>query len=115
MVKLMSNQEAHFCDVQLTCLSIREFVEVSGLDASEINLLVELGIFMPSGTADGDWLFDHTALILARRMRRIREDFDLTLDANALALGFQLLSRIHSLEQELSRERASRVSSGQTL
>jgi hypothetical protein len=42
-------------------------------------------------------------------MRRLRDDLDLTLDLQALALGFRLLERISELESELARQRAQQL------
>ena len=46
---------------------------------------------------------------LARRLRRIREDFELNLDVHALALGFRLLERINELETALNRSQIQQL------
>lgn len=93
---------------EITRLSLREFTEISGLSSVQIRELVEIGILSPSGASAGEWLFNQHAMAMARRLRRLREDLDLSLDLHALALGFSLLDRICELENQLCRERASR-------
>lgn len=93
---------------EITWLSLHEFTEVSGLSSVQVRELVEIGILSPSGASAGEWLFNPHAMAVARRLRRLREDLDLSLDLHALALGFSLLERISELEHQLCRERASR-------
>jgi len=104
----MSQLTPHVVQAEITWLSLGEFAQVSGLSAEQIQELVELGILAPSGASAHDWLFNHQAMALARRLRRLREDLDLELDLQALALGFRLLERINELEGQLCRERANR-------
>ena len=105
----MSQLTHHVVQAEITWLSLGEFAQVSGLSAEQIQELVELGILAPSGASAHDWLFNHQAMALARRLRRLREDLDLELDLQALALGFRLLERINELEGQLCRERANRL------
>jgi len=104
----MSQLTPNVVQAEITWLSLGEFAQVSGLSAEQIQELVELGILAPSGASAHDWLFNHQAMALARRLRRLREDLDLELDLQALALGFRLLERINELEGQLCRERANR-------
>ena len=85
---------------EITWLSLSEFTEVSGLSPVQVRELVEIGILSPSGASAGEWLFNQHAMATARRLRRLREDLDLTLDLHALALGFSLLERISELETQ---------------
>lgn len=106
----MSQITSHVLQAEITWLSLGEFAQVSGLTADQIQELVELGILAPSGASAHEWLFNHQAMALARRLRRLQEDLDLELDLHALALGFRLLERINELEGQLCRERATRLS-----
>lgn len=90
--------------LEATWLSVSEFTQVAGLKQTEVISLVEIGVLKPIGQAAGDWAFDSNAMALARRLRRIREDLELNLDTDALALGFRLLERISELEVALNRQ-----------
>jgi DNA-binding transcriptional MerR regulator len=105
----MPQQDTSIVQADIAWLSITEFSEISGLTPEQVQELVDLGVLAPSGTAAADWLFNHQTMTLARRMRRLRDDLDLTLDLQALALGFRLLERISELESELARQRAQQL------
>ena len=105
----MPQSNSPVLQAEITCLSFHEFTEVSGLSPVEIQELVEIGILSPSGASARDWHFNHHAMALARRLRRLQEDLDLKLDLHALALGFALLERISDLENQLCRERACQI------
>ena len=104
----MPQASSQILQAEITWLSLREFAEVSGLSFEEVRELVEIGILSPAETTAQEWLFNHHAMALARRLRRLQDDLDLKLDLHALALGFSLLERISELENQLCRERAAR-------
>ncbi len=95
--------------LEATWLSVSEFTQVAGLEPTELVSLVEVGVLKPVGGSPGEWSFDSHAMVLARRMRRIREDLALELDVHALALGFRLLERITELESALSRAQVAQL------
>jgi DNA-binding transcriptional MerR regulator len=105
----MPQAPSSFVKAEITWLSLGEFTQVSGLSSAEVRELVEIGILSPTGASAGDWLFNHQAMALARRLRRLQEDLDIKLDLHALALGFSLLERISELETQLCRERAAHL------
>lgn len=92
---------------EIAWLSLTEFTEVSGLDAVQVRELVDMGILSPGCSGSGDWSFNPQTMVLARRLRRLRQDLDLDLDLQALALGYRLLERIAELEAQLCRARAA--------
>ncbi len=94
-------------------LSLEELAQLSGLSSAELLVLVEfdtLPPFVGVGVAPAavepavEVRFGADCLVLARTASRLRDDFDL--DVNALALTLRLLNRIHELEAELLDLRA---------
>jgi len=91
-------------------IALEELVQASGLTADEIVELVDYGVFQPlSGGAGGpqsasSWRFSARAIVLGRRARRLKIDFELTLPALSLVLSY--LERIDEMEEELARLRA---------
>ena len=87
--------------------SFEHVVEVSGLSAQELRELIEIGVIQPSN-ADADNYFFHThCIVLARKARRLRDDFEL--DTRGLALALNLLRRVDKLETEIAHLRARLV------
>ena len=99
----------HISTLEATWLSVSEFTQVAGLNQMEVVSLVEVGVLKPIGQSQKEWAFDSEAMMLARRMRRIREDLELDLDVHALALGFRLLERISELESALNRAQVAQL------
>ena len=99
----------HITSLEATWLSVSEFTQVAGLKQTEVISLVEVGVIKPVGQSANDWRFDSEAMVLARRLRRLREDLELDLDVHALALGFRLLERITELESALSRAQVAQL------
>jgi chaperone modulatory protein CbpM len=90
-------------------LTVTEFTQVAGLTQGDLVALVEIGVLRPVGETMQEWSFDTEAMVLARRLRRIREDLEIELDVHALALGFRLLERISELELALNRARLEQL------
>ena len=93
-------------------LSLTELAALSGLSAADVQQLVDCDALPPVAGAEpmaepaAEARFSAQCLTLARAASRLRQDFDL--DINALALTLQLLQRIHDLEAELLHLRAQR-------
>jgi len=84
--------------------SFDHLVEVSGLTRDDLRTLVETGVIQPSNQDPMNYFFHTQCIVLARRARRLRDDFEL--DADGLALAVRLLSRIEQLEKEMAAMRA---------
>lgn len=78
--------------------------EVSGLDSTELQTLVDTGTLKPLAETGDSAVFSSSALQSARTARRLRDDFELNPDG--LALAMRLLERVEVLERELERLRA---------
>ena len=86
---------------EFAMVSFSEIVTASGLSADELNELIELGMFEPSGAQGAERIFPARAIELARAARRLQTDFELPLAGVALALAYR--ERIRELEQRLHR------------
>lgn len=84
--------------------SFDHVVEVSGLSAQELRELIEIGVIKPSNTDAGNYFFHTQCIVVARKARRLRDDFEL--DTRGLALALNLLRRVGDLETEIARLRA---------
>jgi chaperone modulatory protein CbpM len=104
----MTQSSKQVLQAEIAWLTLAEFSEVSGLSSAQVRELVEIGVLAPSGTSAQEWHFNHRAMTLARRLRRLQEDLDIDLDLQAVALGYRLLERISELESQLCREQAAR-------
>ncbi|MGB3291165.1 MAG: chaperone modulator CbpM [Burkholderiaceae bacterium] len=80
--------------------SLEHVVEVSGLARDDILDLVETGILKPSNDDPRNYFFHTECIVVARKARRLRDDFEL--DQQGLAVAMRLLGRIKELEDELS-------------
>lgn len=87
-----------------TC-SFEHVVEVSGLSREELRDLVETGVIEPTGSEKGEYRFHTHCIAVARRARRLRDDFEL--NTQGLSLALALLRRIDDLEEELASRRHS--------
>lgn len=92
--------------------SLEHIVEVSGLSHDDILDLVETGVLRPSNNDASNYFFHTECVVLARRARRLRDDFEL--DTQGLTLAMQLLNKVHDLETELQALRA-RLTHGRSL
>ena len=86
-------------------ISVEELAEMSGLPAELLRELVDDGALAPineqavSDAQVGNWSFSAECLVAVRTARRLREDFDL--DVNALSVALPLIERIQQLEAQL--------------
>jgi chaperone modulatory protein CbpM len=80
-------------------LPLRELAELSGLSEADVAELVEYGALAPADSIGGQWVFSVQSIVVARRARRLREDYDLETHGVALVLAY--LDRIRELEAKL--------------
>lgn len=85
-------------------LSLMELAELSGLLEAEVRELMECDAIVPIERHAAVPRFSADCVIITRRARRLREDFDL--DARGLALAVTLLGRIQELQAQLNQLRA---------
>jgi chaperone modulatory protein CbpM len=78
--------------------SFQQLVEVSGLSSEDLRELIDIGAIEPADAAN-QTMFRLESIVIARKARRLRDDFEL--DISGLALAVQLLQRIDRLEHEL--------------
>lgn len=84
--------------------SFEHVVEVSGLSPRELRELIDTGIIQPSNDDPGNYFFHTQCIVIARKARRLRDDFEL--DTRGLSLALSLLRRVDDLEAEIARLRA---------
>ena len=89
--------------------SLEHIVEVSGLSQQDILELVDSGVLPPSNGDPQNYFFHTECVVLARRARRLRDDFEL--DMQGLTLAMRLLHRMDELQAELQALRARLVRS----
>jgi hypothetical protein len=80
-------------------ISLAELADISGLTERELHELVENGVLVPCDSSKVPWTFSSTYIVTTQKACRLRNDFDL--DLNALALTLMFLDRIHKLEAQL--------------
>lgn len=80
-------------------VGLDEMARLSGLSRDAIEELAEAGCFSEAQRQGADWLFDAHSGSVARRIRRLRRDFEL--DEAGAALALTLLAHIERLEQQL--------------
>jgi hypothetical protein len=85
-------------------LSLPELAELSGLPREVLEQLLDCGAIVPLEPGGMDTRFGAAALRTARTARRLQSDFELDIQALALALG--LLDRVAELEAQLRELRA---------
>ena len=79
--------------------SLQHVAAVSGLSEGDVLDLVETGVLSPVGNERGSHMFYTECIVVARKARRLRDDFEL--NADGLALVLKLLNRVDSLEAQL--------------
>ena len=84
--------------------SLDHIVEVSGLSTDDVLDLVDAGVLEPSNDDRTHYFFHTECVVIARKARRLRDDFEL--DNDSLALAMRLLARVDALEAELQALRA---------
>ena len=85
-------------------VSLRELLELSGLDESELLELVNSGAIPTSGQPGAGFTFGAHVISVARTACRLRDDFEL--DTRGLSVALRLLERVRDLEEEIARLRA---------
>lgn len=86
-----------------TC-SLEYIVGVSGLSRQDVLDLVETGVLEPASCEQDNYSFHTECAVLARKARRLRDDFEL--DIQGLTLAMSLLRRMDELQAEISSLRA---------
>lgn len=79
--------------------SLQHVAAVSGLTEADVMDLVETGVFSPVSGESGSSMFYSECIVVARKARRLRDDFELNADGVALVLN--LLRRVDALESQL--------------
>lgn len=89
-----------------TC-SLEYIAEVSGLSQRDILDLVEVGVLKPSDQDHSHYFFHTDCVVLARKAKRLRDDFEL--NTQGLALAMSLLCRVEELQVEITSLRAHQM------
>jgi chaperone modulatory protein CbpM len=84
--------------------SFQQLVDVSGLSREDLQELVDVGAIEPANHDPGNYVFQSECIVIARKARRLRDDFEL--DMPGLALALRLLQRVDELEGRLNAVRA---------
>lgn len=79
--------------------SFEHVANVSGLQRNALLALVEAGVIEPANQAPGTDQFHTECIVVARRARKLQDDFEL--DVQGLVLAMNLLRRIQRLEAQL--------------
>jgi chaperone modulatory protein CbpM len=85
-------------------VSVEELAELSGLSPELLRELVDYGALIPTNIQSAQWTFTAECVVAVRTVSRLREDFDL--DVNALSVALMLIERIHGLEAQLQALRS---------
>ena len=85
-------------------VSFSQLVVLSGLSDQDVRELVDHGALAPVDASARSWMFTSYCVVLARKARRLRSDFELDAHAVAVLLGF--VEKIEALESELHAMRA---------
>ena len=85
-------------------LSYSELVAASGMPEEVVHELVRYGALAPLDAAAPAWTFNAYALVVVRKVQRLRNDFELDTHAVAVVLSYQ--ERIEALEAQLRELRA---------
>lgn len=83
-------------------VSLGELAALSGLPEPALRELVDYGVLVPADPQA--WTFGAHCVVTVRAASRLREDFEL--DLNALALVLSFLERVRALEAEVGGLRA---------
>lgn len=85
-------------------VSFSQLVVLSGLSDQDVRELVDHGALTPVDAGASSWMFTSYCVVVARKARRLRSDFELDAHAVSVLLGF--VERIEALERELHAMRA---------
>jgi len=85
-------------------ITYSELVAASGVPEDALRELVRYGALAPLDPAAPAWTFNAHALLVARKVARLRNDFEL--DTHAVAVVLSYLERIETLEAQLRELRA---------
>lgn len=85
-------------------ISYSELVAASGVAEDALRELVRYGALAPLDPAASAWTFSAQALVVARKVQRLSNDFEL--DTHAVAVVLSYLERIEALEAQLRELRA---------
>jgi chaperone modulatory protein CbpM len=85
-------------------VSFSQLVVLSGLSDEDVRELVDHGALTPVDPSASSWTFTSYCVVLARKARRLRSDFELDAHAVSVLLGF--VEKIEALESELHAMRA---------
>jgi chaperone modulatory protein CbpM len=85
-------------------VSYSQLVVLSGLSDDDLRELVDQGALTPVDPGASSWMFTSYCVVVARKARRLRSDFELDAHAVSILLGF--VERIEALESELHALRA---------
>jgi chaperone modulatory protein CbpM len=80
--------------------SVQELVDVSGLSAEDVALLVEHGVIVPVAPPPQPPEFYLRYIVIAKTARRLRDDFEL--DSDGWLLALTLMRRLDETETELA-------------
>lgn len=86
----------------VTECSFEHLAEISGLSGDELQQLIDLGVIVPLKREPKHYVFQMDYIVIARKARRLRDDFEL--DLHGMAVALQLLHRIQELEKKLQGE-----------
>lgn len=90
--------------------SFEHLVQVSGLSNEALLGLIDAGILEPANNDPANYFFPVDCIVVARKARRLRDDFEL--DPEGLAVALNLLRRIDKLETQLRAVQARLTQDG---
>lgn len=79
--------------------SAQHLIEVSGLSSEELDDLIDNDVIIPIDDTSQPKTFSLQYIVIAKRARRLRNDFEL--DRHGVVLALTLMRRIDELQQEL--------------
>lgn len=97
MTMAIETVEAHWIEARGD-YTARDLATLSGLPLELVDTLIAHGALPTTAVHAAE------SVVLVRRVRRLREDFEL--DDNGIAVALSLLRRMRALEQELDALRA---------
>lgn len=80
--------------------SLEEILSFSGLNRTDLLSLVDADVLRPAQQLEKTYVFSSDCIVLARKAKRLQDDFEL--DVDGLILAVSLLQRIDALEVQLA-------------